>query len=867
MTHTRVSVHTAAAAVILLAAAATARGQTTYAWTNAGTAWNDPAAWATLSGPGTQYPGFAADDIAEFVPQVGGLTATNPVVGGAFGFQQLVVGNTPALGTTTFTGSGTITLSTAAPLGGLTVRGLGTTTFAGPSIAGAGASNFAVLAVGHGAGLTLTGSSVANANIGSAAVQGGTLTVDNAGTNTLNRLSLGGNNLYLLDGGTLDYRANPAGGTAALSTSTTGLNFTSGDTTVRITLAAAPTGQTVLQFGGYTRGLMTGSTVNFVLAAPAGVTLGGAGATDPRVTFTSNSNLTDGQLLLANSFGGAGGNARGLAFVNGTDFAAWNSARQTVVAVAATPKSSSTLSGTGTTGNVVFTPDAAGGTTTLTAGTNTATSSIKLDVPAGQTTLDLGSFTLNTIGLLLPGPNDYAITGGSAARLFGGTGGTGNKIVYVTQPTTTLSVGVSMSFNFPVTKSGPGTLALTGTTDQLSLSTTDPTRAVYLNGGVLRAAPGVNFGTNNVLEFRGGVLEITNGGTYTRPVGTAVGAVNWNLTTNTFDAGSGGFSAVTQDVTINLGGTGTTLTWGDSTGSFVQDGSALLFGSPTSSRTVTWQNPLALDAGTPGVYAAREIGVTRGTGTAADRTSLTGLVTGSSSTDLMKSGTGVLELARPGGNTYAGNTLVFAGTLLASNTTAGTSATGTGAVTVGSGGTLAGTGFVAPQGGKRVTVLAGGTLAPGNPTGLLTVTAPVNLAAGATLAWTLADPTPSSAAANSGTSSPAGLRSQLAVGGAGNTVTAGGLTFRITETTTPTFVPGQTYSWLVADTGATPTLGAVTFDLSAAPDFARYGGASALSLQPSGTAVYLNFTPVPEPQAVLVVAAVVTVAMVIVGRR
>src|SRR5262245_4692196 len=114
MPHTRLFVQ-AAAAVIVLAAAPTARGQTTYAWNHSGTAWNDPASWTALSGPGTQYPGFAPDDIAVFVPQIGGFTPTNPVVGGSFNFQQLVIGNTPALGTTTFTGGGTITLGTAAP--------------------------------------------------------------------------------------------------------------------------------------------------------------------------------------------------------------------------------------------------------------------------------------------------------------------------------------------------------------------------------------------------------------------------------------------------------------------------------------------------------------------------------------------------------------------------------------------------------------------------------------------------------------------------------------------------------------------------------------------------------------------------------
>lgn len=54
--------------------------------------------------------------------------------------------------------------------------------------------------------------------------------------------------------------------------------------------------------------------------------------------------------------------------------------------------------------------------------------------------------------------------------------------------------------------------------------------------------------------------------------------------------------------------------------------------------------------------------------------------------------------------------------------------------------------------------------------------------------------------------------------------------------------------WLVANTQAGITAGAFTFDLSSAPNFLAHGGAAALSLDLSGTNLYLDFLPVPEPR-------------------
>lgn len=75
-------------------------------------------------------------------------------------------------------------------------------------------------------------------------------------------------------------------------------------------------------------------------------------------------------------------------------------------------------------------------------------------------------------------------------------------------------------------------------------------------------------------------------------------------------------------------------------------------------------------------------------------------------------------------NTYAGGTVVSAGTLLVNNTTG--SGTGSGIVLVQSGGTLGGSGIIH----GAVTVQSGGTLAPGNSIGTLTVSNTVTLQSG-----------------------------------------------------------------------------------------------------------------------------------------
>ena len=94
---------------------------------------------------------------------------------------------------------------------------------------------------------------------------------------------------------------------------------------------------------------------------------------------------------------------------------------------------------------------------------------------------------------------------------------------------------------------------------------------------------------------------------------------------------------------------------------------------------------------------------------------------GSGTTALVKTGTGTWTIT--GTNIYSGGTTVSNGTLVINNNAG--SGTGSGAVTV-SGGTLAGAGVISGSAG----INSGGTLAPGNPLGILTISNSLTLASG-----------------------------------------------------------------------------------------------------------------------------------------
>jgi autotransporter-associated beta strand protein len=217
-------------------------------------------------------------------------------------------------------------------------------------------------------------------------------------------------------------------------------------------------------------------------------------------------------------------------------------------------------------------------------------------------------------------------------------------------------------------------------------------------------------------------------------------------------------------------------------------------------------------------------------------------------TSLGKTGAGTWNMT--GANTYTGGTTVSGGTLRVGNAS-GTSATGTGAVNVtgtgavGSGGTLGGNGFIT----GTVTISSataanqGGTIAPGNSIGTITV---------GNMVWQpngtyVVEHDPNSSATPGTTndliSSPGTLDLSGLVGGP------------FTISLVPT-VPGptpsvqQAYTIVNAAGGIILPAGQNPSNLNNLFNFTgAFNSAPVASL--NGNALQLTFTPVPEPAFVL----------------
>lgn len=153
-------------------------------------------------------------------------------------------------------------------------------------------------------------------------------------------------------------------------------------------------------------------------------------------------------------------------------------------------------------------------------------------------------------------------------------------------------------------------------------------------------------------------------------------------------------------------------------------------------------------------------------------TTFAGRITDNSGqTALVKTGTGVWTLT--GANTYSGGTVLSNGTLLCDNSAG--SATGSGTVTV-AGGALAGNGIITGP----VTVISGGTLTPGSPLGMLTVSNSLSLASDSvTLIQAEHLPLTNSAVYTSGT------------------ITEGG-TLEVTNGNDTAFAPGDSFKFFSA---------------------------------------------------------------------
>jgi autotransporter-associated beta strand protein len=174
---------------------------------------------------------------------------------------------------------------------------------------------------------------------------------------------------------------------------------------------------------------------------------------------------------------------------------------------------------------------------------------------------------------------------------------------------------------------------------------------VELHDGALRAGHTNALGTTGI-NFWGGVLELGAADlsrTLASDAGGNSGKISWRLQSP--GPCDGGFSAYGGDRSVTLDA-GATLTWGSTPG-FVSSGRIIIFGSIQSNAKLTFQNPIDLNG------AVRTIQVNDNTNSTADRAVMAGVLSGTGSSGVTKTGDGTLFFNAT--NTYSGITTVSAG--------------------------------------------------------------------------------------------------------------------------------------------------------------------------------------------------------------
>lgn len=254
-------------------------------------------------------------------------------------------------------------------------------------------------------------------------------------------------------------------------------------------------------------------------------------------------------------------------------------------------------------------------------------------------------------------------------------------------------------------KSGEGTLALTAANTYTGQTQVRRGTLRLSNAQALPGGTGVAGGLSN-LAFTsggGGVVELA-AGNFLRGLGTGPTQVQ-------FSYSSGGFAAVGADRIVNLGGNSAPITWGQSNFAVF----TFTLGSKSANAMVDFQNPM--DFGS----SWAELQIDRGSAPIDAR--MSGRLSGTFNID--KNGDGTLQLTA--NNTFSGKITLWGGKLLVDGALSPSST-----VVVNGSATLGGTGSVG-----NVEVTEGGTIAPGESAGILSLAGNLTVDAGALLDFDL----------------------------------------------------------------------------------------------------------------------------------
>ena len=233
-------------------------------------------------------------------------------------------------------------------------------------------------------------------------------------------------------------------------------------------------------------------------------------------------------------------------------------------------------------------------------------------------------------------------------------------------------------------------------------------------------------GGGDLIKRGAGTLRLAGANAYGNTL-VAAGVLIGNAGSISGDIGNG--ATVVFEQTSDATFAGTIAGLGGSAGSMIKQGAGKLVLAGASS--LDW----SIDAG--GLVTAGE----RFTGNAAIATgaSLTfeqaanagygGKLSGSGA--LIKAGTGTLRYDGDG-SSFSGKTMIADGGLIVGSDAAHGNAVLGGSLDVQAGATLGGHGTVGSGAGSKVTIAAGGTIAPGNSIGTLTVNGDIAFAAGST---------------------------------------------------------------------------------------------------------------------------------------